>query len=66
MSATLYKDIVDIVDVVDVVDIVDIVDIVDVSRDLQAMWRLSQVLFSILQPARIPGLVRTCHYDGHD
>ena len=66
MSATLYKDIVDIVDVVDVVDIVYIVDIVDVSRDLQAMWRLSQVLFSILQPARIPGLARTCHYDGHD
>ena len=63
MSATLYND---IIDVVDIDNFIDIVDIVDISRDLQAMWRLSQVLFSILQPARIPGLARTCHYDGHD
>ena len=24
---------------------------------LQAMWRLAQVLFSILQPLRMPGLI---------
>ena len=60
MSATLYTDI------IDAVDIDNFIDIVDISRDLQAMWRLSQVLFSILQPARIPGLARRCHYDGHD
>ena len=63
MSATLYTD---IIDAVDIVNLVDIVDIVDIFRNLQAMWRLSQVLFSILQPARIPGLARRCHYDGHD